>query len=155
MLRAKTDARAESVDKGHGRLERRTLEVTTRLNEYLDWPGVGAVFRITRDIVRSGKRTVEVAFGISSLTLDEMDACGFLRAIRGHWGIENRLHWSRDMNFHEDRCRVRSGSGPQALAAVRNTVQVLLRLAGETSIAVGLRRFAMYPSRAVGLVTAS
>jgi predicted transposase YbfD/YdcC len=152
-LRATTDARAVSDDKGHGRLERRTLEATTRLNGYLDWPGVGCVLKITRDITRSGERTVEVAFAISSLTLEKLDAPGFLNAIRAHWGIENRLHWSRDMNFDEDRCRVRSGSGPQALAAARNTVQFLLRLAGETSVAAGLRRFAMFPSRAVRLVT--
>lgn len=74
----------------------------------------------------------------------------------GHWGSENRLHWVRDVTFGEDRCQVRTGSGPAALAAVRNTVIGVVRRAGHTNVAAALRTYAGRPEAALpllGLVT--
>ena len=66
--------------------------------------------------------------------------------IRGHWGIEDRLHWVRDMDFDEDRSQVRTASGPRIMASLRNLVITILRLAGAASIAAVLRYHARRPS---------
>ena len=71
------------------------------------------------------------------------------RRIQGHWGIENRLHWVRDVTFDEDRSQVRTGNAPQVMATMRNTAISLLRLAGVTSIAKGLRHHARHPDEAI------
>lgn len=64
---------------------------------------------------------------------------------RGHWGIENRLHWVRDVTFGEDGCRMRTGDGPQNLAALRNAAMTLLRATKNNAIAAALRTFATKP----------
>ena len=69
--------------------------------------------------------------------------------IRGHWGIEDRLHWVRDMDFDEDRSQVRTASGPRIMASLRNLVITILRLAGMTNIAAALRYHARRPSRPI------
>ena len=73
---------------------------------------------------------------------------------RGHWGIENRVHWVRDVTFDEDRSQVRTGSAPQIMAALRNLTISVIRLAGETNIAAALRRHAVHPSRPLALIGA-
>jgi len=75
--------------------------------------------------------------------------------MRGHWSIENKLHWVRDVTFDEDRCQIRTGAAPQVMAALRNTVIGLLRLRGLRNIAAALRSHAWHPQRAIALVTAS
>jgi hypothetical protein len=80
------------VDKGHGRIERRTLTSTTALNAYVDWPGVGQVFRLVRERTIGDTTTTEVVYGITSLTRAQADAGRLLALTRDHWGIENRLH---------------------------------------------------------------
>ena len=78
-----------------------------------------------------------------------------LKLSREHWGIENRLHWVRDVTFDEDRCQVRSGSAPQVLSTIRNTVIGLLRIAGHSNIAAALRRNAARPDIPLRLVGAT
>jgi hypothetical protein len=73
---------------------------------------------------------------------------------RGHWGIENRVHHVRDVSLGEDAGQVRTGSTPQALAALRNSLFALMRHAGWTSIADALRHYAAHPDRALALVGA-
>jgi predicted transposase YbfD/YdcC len=140
------------VDKGHGRVERRTLTSTTALNAYLDWPGVGQVFRLVRERTTGGATTTEVAYGITSLTRAQADAGRLLTLTRDHWGIENRLHYVRDETFGEDRCRVRRGSAPQLLAAVRNVAIYLLEGVAAASKAAATRRFAAHPQEALPLI---
>jgi hypothetical protein len=84
------------------------------------WPGLKQAFRLTRTRTEGGVTTKEVAYGITSLAEQEADAARLLRLARGHWQIENGLHWVRDVTMGEDKCRVRKGSAPQALAALRN-----------------------------------
>src|SRR5258708_3317364 len=84
------------------------------------WPGLKQGFRITRTRVVKGVSTTEVVYGITSLAEEEADAKRLLGLVRGHWGIENCLHWVRDVTMGEDKCRVRRGSAPEALAALRN-----------------------------------
>jgi predicted transposase YbfD/YdcC len=119
------------VDKAHGRLERRRLRVTTILTLHQRWPGLQQGFEVTRERTEKGKTTVEVVYGITSLRPEEADADRLLGLVREHWRIENCLHWVRDMTLGEDACRVRSGSAPQVLAALRNVVVHLL--SGEAS----------------------
>ena len=143
---------ATTLDKGHGRLERRTLTSSTALNGYLDWPGVGQVFRLERQRTVGGRTTVEVVYGITSLTRAQADAGQLLALAREHWGIENRLHYVRDVTLGEDACRVRCGGAPQLLAAVRNVVVYLLERVAAASKAAATRRLAAHPNEALRLL---
>jgi hypothetical protein len=136
---------ATAVDKGHGRRERRTLTTTTWLSGYLDWPDVGQVFRVERQRWVKGTPAVEVAYGVTSLTRGRADAARLLELARAHWGIENRVHYVRDVTFREDACRVRSGAAPRVLAAVRNVAIYLLAGLGAASLAAATRRVAARP----------
>jgi hypothetical protein len=122
------------------------------LNGYLDWPDVGQVFELERVRVLPGKTEVEVAYGITSLGRVRADARRLLGLARGHWGIENRSHWVRDETLGEDRCRVRMGSSPQVLAAVRNAAVHLLERVAAASKAAATRRFAAHPEEALPLL---
>jgi hypothetical protein len=110
------------------------------LDGYLDWPGVAQVGQLERTVTAGGESTVEVQYLITSVPRDRAGAATLLGWARGHWGIENRLHYVRDVTLGEDASRTRSGSGPQLLAALRNLAVSKLRLDGVTSIAAGLRR---------------
>ena len=131
---------ATTVEKGHGRCERRTLTATTALNGYLDWPGVGQVGRVESVVDRDGRRTRETRYFITSVPRAVAGAAGLLSWSRGHWTIENRLHWVRDVSLGEDASRIRKGSGPQVMAALRNLAIGLLRSMGADNIAAAMRR---------------
>src|SRR5262249_30740209 len=98
----------------------------TALNGYLDWPDVGQVFELERVRVLKDKVEVEAVYGITSLKQSPRGVQDLLSRTRGHWGVENRLHWVRDETLGEDRCRVRKGNGAQVLAALRNACVHLL-----------------------------
>lgn len=132
--------RATTLDKGHGRSERRTLQATTALNDYLDWPGVGQVGQIETVVTRDGETTREVRRFITSAPRSDADAETLLKWARGHWSIENRSHHVRDVTMGEDASRIRKGSGPQVMAALRNMTVGFLRQTGATNIARALRR---------------
>jgi hypothetical protein len=139
-------------NKGHGRREKRTLRVTPILEKYLDWPGAVQVFQIHRIRYVADKVEEETVYGISSLRPQRANAERLLGLVRGHWGIENRLHWVRDVTLGEDDCRVRSGDAPQLLAALRNAVVYLLEEATAASKAAATRHFAIRPQNAFRLV---
>ncbi len=98
------------------------------------------------------KTSVEVVHGITSLGRDRADAARLLELARGHWGIENGLHYVRDVTLGEDSCRVRTGSAPQVLAAIRNAVVHLLAGVKAASKAAATRRFAARPLKALPLL---
>ena len=110
------------------------------LNGYLDWPGVAQVCRIEAEVKAGDKATSEVSYAITSVPRTQADAATLLGWHRGHWGIENRVHWVRDVTMGEDDNRTWVGSGPQVLAALRNATINHLRVAGSTNIAASLRR---------------
>lgn len=91
----------ETLNKGHGRREVRTLVARTELNDFLQgaWPGVAQVFRLRRRVSKTLYCTQEWAYGITSLTLSQANPQRLLQLIRDHWAIENRLHWRRDMTL--------------------------------------------------------
>jgi predicted transposase YbfD/YdcC len=125
----------------------RRLEVSTRLAEHLDWPGLAQVCRLQRTTTRRGKQTVEIQYAITSVARSRADAALLLTRWRDHWGIENRLHWVRDVTLGEDQCQVKTGHAPQNLAAFRNAALSLLRLADIQEIANTLRDFAYQPRK--------
>lgn len=136
------------MDKGHGRIERRTLTSTTVLNGYLDWPGVQQVCRIDRERTIRGRRETETAYYITSLSRRQAGPEDLLRLARDHWGaIENGLHWVRDEVLREDRSTIRTGDAPQNLAALRNAALNWLRVEGTDRISATLRSFARNPLR--------
>ena len=146
--------RGETLDKGHGRLERRELLASTALNDYVDFPHVAQVCRIERDVleIKSGKQRHETVFTITSLTPEQADPHRLLTLNRGHWGIENRSHYVRDVTFDEDRSCIRVGNGPAMMASLRNLAIALARLLGFTNIASALRAFAHQPRRTLAVV---
>ena len=130
---------AATLDKGHGRVEHRELTSSTMLNEHLDWPGVKQVCQLRRKTLRRGVWSTEVAYAITSVGRDRAGSRTLLDWWRGHWGIENKVHWVRDETFGEDRSRVRSGSPPQVLAGVRNLVINWLRAHKIDNLTAALR----------------
>ncbi len=126
------------------------------LQSYLsEWPGIAQVFQLHRVRQLREKVEEETVYGISSLPVGAADARRFLELVRGHWGIENRLHGVRDVTLGEDGCHVRSGTAPQVLAALRNAVVHLLEGVEATSKAAALRHFAIVPREAFALLTNS
>ena len=139
---------ASTLDKGHGRLERRTLTSTTSLTGYLNWPGVKQVCRIERERTVKGVKSTEVVYYVTSLSRSKANAATLLSLIRDHWGaIENGLHYVRDEALGEDRCTIFRGHAPQNFAAFRNTALNLLRRLGLDKVTATLRSFARNPQR--------
>ena len=135
-------------------MEIRQIIVTTALQGYLDWPGAKQVFELERVRILKDKTEAESVFGITSLGPDEAAAKRLMELVRGHWGIENGLHWVRDETLGEDRCRVRTGSSPQVLAGLRNAAVQILEEAGGPSKAAAARRFCAHPEEALALLLA-
>ena len=109
---------------------------------------------LTRHVtdLEGGKPRTEVCYAITSLDAARADPTRLGVLVRGQWQIENRAHWVRDVTFDEDRSQVRTASGPQVMACLRNLAISLLRLAGEANIAAGLRNTAWDRSRAFALL---
>jgi predicted transposase YbfD/YdcC len=137
----------------HGnRQEVRRLLASPALTPYLDWPGVRQVCRVERTVTCRGQITSETAYAITSAAPRQAGPRQLLRWWRGHWEIENRLHWVRDVTFDEDRSQVRTGAGPQVLAALRNTAIGTLRRAGHANIAEATRFYAAHPNPCLALL---
>ena len=139
--------RAQTVDKGHGRIERRRLTARALLPGDCDWPGAQQVFRLERRVIRTktGEIHTEVLEGLTSRPAEAADPQQVLGFLRDYWHIENKSHWVRDVTFDEDRSQVRTGAIPQVMAALRNTTIGLLRCAGATNIAAACRYYAAQP----------
>ena len=148
-----------SVDTGHGRRVRRTVQAV-EAPARVDFPGAAQVIRIrrTRTVNKRGggrRRTTEVVHLICSLPMDQAQPEAVASWARGHWTIENRLHWVRDVVFDEDRHQLRTGNGPQIMAALRNLAISLIRLlhGPRAPIAATTRAMARRPRRAIDLIT--
>jgi predicted transposase YbfD/YdcC len=143
-----------TVNKGHGRLETRQLTCTDDLDDYVRWPGVQQVLKreSERVTLKTGELSRAVTFGMTSLGAGVGTPEVLARLWRGHWTIENRRHYVRDVTLGEDACQVHSGQAPQALAALRNAVISLLRWAGWHNIAAGLRHYSTSVHDALTLI---
>jgi hypothetical protein len=134
----------------HGdRHEVRTRTGSAALAGYRDWSELGQVGRVERQVTHRGQTRRDVASAITSLTPAQAGPHRLRRLWRGHGEIENRRHRVRDVTFGEDRCQVRTGAGPQGLAALRNTVIAVVRRVGSANVAAGLRHFAAQPGHAL------
>ena len=138
--------------RGHGRVETRTVSVVS-LQPCPDlggefFPHAAQAIKLVRRrrALGSNKWTTVTVYAITSLTGRQADPTLLARWLRGHWAIE-ALHWVRDVSFDEDRSQVRTGNGPQIMAALRNLVITALRLDGITNIAAALRHHARDPHR--------
>ena len=131
---------ATTLDKGHGRVERRECWVISDplSLEYLstgqDWPSLRSVVKVASQRHTAEGTTVQPRYYISSL---EAPAERLLGVVRTHWSIENSLHWSLDVTFGEDRCRIRKDHAPQNMATLRQVSHNLLK--NETSLKVGIQ----------------
>lgn len=117
---------ATTMEKGHGRIEKRTVRTTAVLTMQQKWAGLKQGIEITRERTVKGETTVEVVYGITSLSEQKANAERLLELTRGHWGIENGLHHVRDVTLKEDASRVRADNAPQVMAALRNVVVYVL-----------------------------
>jgi len=143
---------ARERGRGHGRVETRSISVVS-LHPCPDLGGeffphaAQAIKVVRRRRALTGRKwTTVTVYAITSLTGLQADPVLLARWLRGHWAIE-ALHWVRDVSFDEDRSQVRTGHGPQIMAALRNLVITALRLAGHTNIAAALRHHARDPQR--------
>ena len=143
---------ATTIDKGHGRIEKRTLRTTTILTKQQDWAGLKQGFEVVRERTEKSQKTVEVVHGITSLSPERADAKRLLELIRGHWGIENKLHYRRDVTMGEDASRVRKGVAPQVMAALRNGVIHVLSDLMAPSLASAIRTMGNCFSQALGIL---
>jgi predicted transposase YbfD/YdcC len=146
--------RAQSCDKGHGRIEERRLLLSSELKEFLaeKWYGVEQVFRLERRISKGGKVREEVVYGMLSLPAELADAQQVLEYIRRHWRIENRLHWRKDVTLKEDACLSRRGQVPQVLAALNNVVLGLMDHLKVKNVPQQMQYFQAYPTPALKLL---
>ncbi|HMD89727.1 MAG TPA: ISAs1 family transposase, partial [Anaerolineaceae bacterium] len=145
------------VDKGHGRLEKRTLLVSDLLNGYLDWPDVAQVFRIERIVVDNFThlRTRQVVYGLTSLSKEQVAPKQLLGLVRQYWGIENGLHYRRDVTMHEDATRLTVGSSGHNMAILNNLVLGLCLQNGFHNLAKARRFFGARPKQAFNLITSA
>ena len=139
-------------DTGHGRRERRTIQVLPTPTN-IDFPGAAQAFLVERysTDTTTGKTSAVAILGITSLTAHTHPA-QLAALIRGHWEIENRLHWVRDVTYREDASRVQTGTAPRVMAGLRNLAISALRQAGHTNIAAALRHTARNPARPLTLL---
>lgn len=148
---------AQTVEKGHGRLEVRTLTASRELKGYLGWPYAEQVFRVERSFTRlgDGKHTHVIVYGITSLRPTEASADRLLALVREHWQIETGLHYRRDQTLREDWCQVRRGTAPQVLALLNNLVIGLVLRSGERNLAHARRYYNAHYLQALQLILAS
>jgi predicted transposase YbfD/YdcC len=117
----------QTVDGGHGRIEVRRVRVSDDIGWMSDkaqWQGLRTIVMVESERTLGQDTSIERRYYISSLSADAALVGG---RIRGHWGIENGLHWVLDMAFDEDRCRIRRGNGPDNFALLRKIAVNLLK----------------------------
>ncbi len=149
------EQQAQTTDKGHGRLEIRSIRVSCQLKGYSDWPGLEQVFEIRRRWQSKGQWHEDVRYGVTSLPATVAIPQRLLKLKRGHWTIENRLHYVKDVTMGEDRSTVHGDNGPKIMAALRNTAISLLRRAGFSTIAARLRHNSIHPEAALEVLSLS
>lgn len=118
----------------------------------LGFPGAAQIARMSRTVTREGKKTTEVVYLVTSVTLPEGSPDRIAAWIRGHWGVENRLHWVRDVTLDEDRSQIRTASAPHVMGTIRNLAISIHRLAGATNIARASRQAAWDPPATCNLL---
>jgi predicted transposase YbfD/YdcC len=146
----------KETSKGHGRLEERTLTVSSQLNDFLNWPYLQQVFRLERRFVftKTGEIQEQVIYGITSLSREEITPSQLLKKIRAYWGIENGLHYRRDVTLREDRTRMTQGNAGRIMACLNNLVIGLVFTKTKYAYLPHARRFFdAHPALAFALIS--
>jgi predicted transposase YbfD/YdcC len=143
-----------STQTGHGRRATRTIKVLTAPS-WIGFTAAAQIAQLRRTTTRAGKKTVEVVYLITSAEAAAAPPETIAAWVQGHWGIENRCHWVRDVTYDEDRSRVRTGNAPHLMATLRNLAISLHRLTGATNIAHACRHHAARPDRPINLLLTS
>jgi len=138
-----------AVSTDHGRRTRRTIKVAL-VPAWIEFAGAAQVAQLRRTVTRNGKKTVEVVYLITSDR--NADPATLAAWVRGHWEIENRLHWVRDVTYQEDKSLVRTGNAPRVMASLRSLAISLLRIDGHANIAAANRHHARDPQRTLKLL---
>ncbi len=142
--------------KGHGRLEERTLTVSSQLNDFLDWPYLQQVFRLQRRFLftKTGELQEQVVYGVTSLSREVITPKNLLTKIRTYWGIENGLHYRRDVTLREDHTRMTQGHAGRVMACLNNLVIGLVFSKTQFAYLPHARRFFdAHPTHAFALLT--
>lgn len=145
---------AKQTNKGHGRLETRTITVSSQLKDFLDWPYLEQVFKLDRRFVslKTGEIRAHVVYGITSMNRDEITPLQLLKKVRSYWGIENGLHYRRDVTLREDYTRLTKGRSGQAMACLNNLLLgILLTKRKYRTIPTARRYFNAHPAEALNL----
>jgi predicted transposase YbfD/YdcC len=126
----------------HGRIETRKIWTTTELNAYVDFPHLGQAFLIERHSIvkKTGKVSLDVAYGITSRSPQQADPQRLLLVNRGHWTIENSCHYILDWNYDEDRSRISTGYGPENMTRLRRFAVGLIKSKGVRSVPRKMRQ---------------
>lgn len=146
----------KETSKGHGRLEERTLTVSSQLNDFLNWPYLQQVFQLERRFIsiRTGDVQTQVVYGLTSLSREAITPKNLLKKIRAYWGIENGLHYRRDVTLREDRTRMTKGHAGRVMACLNNLVIGLVFSKTQFTYLPHARRFFdAHPSLAFALLT--
>ena len=149
---------AQKVNKGHGRLEIRTLTSSEMLNAYVDWPGLAQVYRLQREVQwhrkgHSYRTSCEIEFGITSLTRAQAPPEQLLHIRRAHWGIETGSHYRRDQTLKEDATRLTLGNAAKVMACLNTLILALIRQAHFHNAAQARRWFSAHIPQAFALLT--
>jgi predicted transposase YbfD/YdcC len=145
---------AQQTNKGHGRLETRTITVSSQLKDYLDWPYLEQVFKLERHFVslKTGEIHKQIEYGFTSLSREEIVPLKLLEMTRSYWGIENGLHYRRDVTLREDYTRMTKGKTGQAMACLNNLLLgILLSKKKYRTIPAARRYFNAHPAEALDL----
>ena len=146
---------ARTVEKGHGRKDMRMITVSSMLADYSTWPELAQVFKLESQRTDAlGTTKTKVRYGVTSLPAALADPKRVLELTRGHWGIENGLHYRRDATMREDHAQVRMGHAPEMLAILNNTVLGLFARQRATNVAEARRAFAYHFDRALASLVA-
>jgi predicted transposase YbfD/YdcC len=145
---------AQTVEKQAGRLEERRITVSSLLNDYLDWPHLGQVFKLERRFttLSTGEIECEVQYGLTSLKAQDASPDRLLSIVRSEWGIENGLHYRRDVTFQEDQTRMTHRAMGRAMAIINNLVISLINSQGFDNHAHARRVFNACPAKALSLI---
>jgi predicted transposase YbfD/YdcC len=147
---ARTIKTAAQHSSGHGRVETRTIMVSSMLKGFVDWPHLSQVFKITCSAInkKTHRQTVTTHYGVTSLDAKDASPAKLLALTRDHWGIEAASHLRRDVTFHEDFCDLRRGNAAHVMAILNNLACAIIKFAGFDNAAAARRFFAANPAKA-------
>ena len=147
---------ATTTNKGHGRIEKRTITVSSQLKDFFDWPYLEQVFKLERRFtdLKTGAAQTHIVYGFTSLSRNVISPARLLELIRSYWRIENSLHYRRDVSLLEDHTRITKGQAARVLASINNLVLGIFARQDQFRYLPSARRyFDAHPLDALALVT--